>query len=216
MIPENFLEILLRLSLAVILGGLIGIERQGGNHNAGLRTHILVCLGAAGIMIMSEAMALQFGSDVGRIGAQVVSGIGFLGAGCILVNGSKIKGLTTAAGLWATACVGLCIGLGYYFLSLAMAILMFIVMLVLRPLGNKLHKKGTTRDFAVQVTLSKREDFSFVTDLLHEEDFNISSISACGEAAFVIKISGEVESNITELICRLMQEETVISASRID
>ena len=102
-LPVNWDDIVIRLVLAVVLSGLIGIERVKTNHDAGLRTHILVCLGSAGIMLMSEVMQAQFGNDVGRIPAQVVSGIGFLGAGSIIVNNSRIKGLTTAAGLWTTA-----------------------------------------------------------------------------------------------------------------
>ena len=80
-------ELFARLLFACFCGGIIGLERAGTNHDAGLRTHILVCLGSAGVMIMSEAMHLDFGGDAMRIGAQVVSGIGFLGAGCILVHG---------------------------------------------------------------------------------------------------------------------------------
>ena len=118
-----------RIFLAVLLGGIIGLERGHHGRAAGLRTHILVCLGAAmatmiGIYSVSE---LGLAGDPLRVGAQVVSGIGFLGAGTIMVrNKDQITGLTTAAGLWATACIGLAVGLGFYLAS----ILAFLAVIV--------------------------------------------------------------------------------------
>jgi putative Mg2+ transporter-C (MgtC) family protein len=110
-------ELLLRLVLAGILGGLVGFERERHNRPAGLRTHILVCLGSALVMIVSIA---GFGGDTGpqgdqsRLAAQVVSGIGFLGAGTIMRQGSSVRGLTTAASIWVVAAVGLATGIGLY------------------------------------------------------------------------------------------------------
>ena len=116
----NAWSVSLRVILSVILGGLIGLERGHHGRAAGLRTHILVCLGAAlttmiGIYSVSE---LGLTGDPLRVGAQVVSGIGFLGAGTIMVrNKDQVTGLTTAAGLWATAWIGLAIGIGFYIAS---------------------------------------------------------------------------------------------------
>ena len=112
----NTASVLFRLTLAVIFGGLIGIERGRKRRPAGFRTHMLVCLGAAMTMLISQHLWLHgFDTDLTRLGAQVVSGIGFLGAGTILVTGRhQIKGLTTAAGLWASASIGLAIGAGFY------------------------------------------------------------------------------------------------------
>ena len=131
-------DVVVRLLLAVVVGGIIGLERAGTNHDAGLRTHVLVCLGAAVVMVTSIELRSIVYYDVGRIGAQVVSGIGFLGAGCILVNGTKIKGLTTAAGLWATACIGLAIGCGFYYISVIAALIALLSVLVLKPISSKL------------------------------------------------------------------------------
>jgi putative Mg2+ transporter-C (MgtC) family protein len=113
----NTASIILRLTLATICAGIIGAERGRKKRPAGFRTHILVCIGATLIMITSQYMTdiLHLQGDAGRMGAQVISGIGFLGAGTIMVVGrNQVKGLTTAAGLWACACMGLAIGIGFY------------------------------------------------------------------------------------------------------
>ena len=125
-------EILFRLGVALIIGLIIGFEREHHHRPAGMKTHIMVCMGAAIISIiqiliseetiakiaedpsLSEALKV----DMGRLGAQVVSGIGFLGAGTILQYRGSIKGLTSAATLWLTACIGLAAGMGYYFLAI--------------------------------------------------------------------------------------------------
>ena len=119
----NFISLLLRLCLAVICGGLIGLEREFRRRPAGFRTYLLVCVGAAAAMLIgqyaAEMLAGPWGdaaqktTDVTRIGAQVINGIGFLGAGTVLVTGrQQVRGLTTAAGLWSSACLGLAVGLG--------------------------------------------------------------------------------------------------------
>ncbi|WP_026478063.1 MgtC/SapB family protein [Alkaliphilus transvaalensis] len=111
-------EITLRLLAATILGGLIGIERESVRRAAGFRTHILVCIGATLVMLISvfifESYRHYTNLDPARLGAQVISGIGFLGAGTIIKDGGSIKGLTTAASLWAVACIGLALGVGFY------------------------------------------------------------------------------------------------------
>ncbi|OXM83645.1 MgtC/SapB family protein [Paenibacillus rigui] len=116
----SHLDLIVRMVLAAVLGGLIGMEREWSNHAAGFRTHILVCLGSATIMLMSIYGFTQFVSepnvrvDPARLAAQVISGIGFLGAGAIMRNGSAVKGLTTAASVWTVAAIGLCVGAGFY------------------------------------------------------------------------------------------------------
>ncbi|QHQ63050.1 MgtC/SapB family protein [Anaerocolumna sedimenticola] len=113
----NTLSIMIRLSLAAICGGLIGYDRGRKRRPAGFRTHILVCIGSALVMITNQYIIeiMKYDTDPTRLGAQVISGIGFLGAGTILITGKQqVKGLTTAAGLWASACMGLAIGIGFY------------------------------------------------------------------------------------------------------
>lgn len=113
----NVLSVTVRLLLAVVCGGAIGIEREFKRRPAGFRTHILICLGAAMTTLTSQFLSLNmnYNTDVARLGAQVVAGIGFIGAGTIIVTRrQRVKGLTTAAGLWAAAIVGLAIGGGFY------------------------------------------------------------------------------------------------------
>ena len=124
----NIWSVMLRLTVAMAFGGLIGMERGKKRRAAGFRTYMLVCLGAALTMLLSQyeygmltsawsqtASQLGIRTDVSRFGAQVINGIGFLGAGTIIVTGrQEVKGLTTAAGLWASACMGLAIGAGFY------------------------------------------------------------------------------------------------------
>ena len=109
--------VFLRLLLATLVGVAIGIDREFHNKGAGVKTHVLVCIGAAMAMIVSEYVLHQFPDargDINRIGAQVISGVGFLGVGSILVTGkNEVRGLTTAAGLWACACIGLAAGIGF-------------------------------------------------------------------------------------------------------
>ncbi|MEI7026890.1 MgtC/SapB family protein [Paenibacillus sp. y28] len=116
----SYVELIVRMILATVLGGMVGIEREWSNHAAGFRTHILVCLGSATIMLLSIYGFSEFVNesqvrvDPARLAAQVISGIGFLGAGAILRNGNVIKGLTTAASVWVVAAIGLCTGAGFY------------------------------------------------------------------------------------------------------
>lgn len=115
--PKVFLDLFLKLAAAGALGALIGIERERSHRAAGFRTHFLVALGAAIVMVTGEQLAARYGYDnvdLTRLSAQVISGIGFLGAGTILKEGINVKGLTTAASLWATACLGLAAGSGMY------------------------------------------------------------------------------------------------------
>ena len=127
----NAISVAFRILLAVVMGGCIGSERGRHGRAAGLRTHILVCLGSALTTMMGlyTTQVLGFTNDPLRMGAQVISGIGFLGAGTIMVrNRSHVMGLTTAAGLWATACIGLCVGVGFYEAAvIAFAVVMFSI-----------------------------------------------------------------------------------------
>lgn len=137
----NIYTIAIRLLLALILGGLVGVEREKHGQAAGLRTHILVCLGSTMVMMVGlyAKNILHLEADPLRIGAQVVSGIGFIGAGTILVrSGKHIKGLTTASGLWCTAAMGLAIGIGFYEGALLCAIMILIVMVVFKSLDRTL------------------------------------------------------------------------------
>ena len=131
---------IIRILLDVFLGGIIGLERGLKNHPAGLRTYILVCMGACIVMMTNQYVYQVFdGGDPVRMGAQVISGIGFLGAGTIIVTSkNQIKGLTTAAGLWTTACVGLALGIGLHEVAIIGGVVIFIVLTLLNKLDHYL------------------------------------------------------------------------------
>lgn len=138
----DFSQIFIRLFLAVILGGAVGIEREYKNRPAGMRTHVLVCLGACVIALLDSLMASHslaidgVTTTFGRISAQVISGVGFLGAGTIFMAQKRVAGLTTAASLWCMACIGLALGMGYYTLGICAGV---IVLLVLHLAQNAIH-----------------------------------------------------------------------------
>lgn len=141
----NEWTIILRLALAVVCSGVLGLERTRKRRPAGLRTYMLVCIGAAVTMMTAQFMAANFGGDPGRIPAQVISGIGFLGAGTIMVTRYyRVKGLTTAAGLWVSACMGLAIGIGFYFGAVVTCLILIFVMVFADKFENsytrRLHK----------------------------------------------------------------------------
>ena len=137
----NLLTITIRTILAILCAGLIGYERDAHGSAAGLRTHILVCVGAMLAMCTGVFTALHFSGDASRIGAQVVSGIGFLGAGTIIVHRGHISGLTTAAGLWASACIGLALGTGFYEAALVGTVAVFFAERGLRNISKNIMKK---------------------------------------------------------------------------
>lgn len=135
---ENII-ICARTILAIICGGVIGLERGRSNQPAGMRTYMLVCLGSALIMLTSEYMYIHFNAgDPARLGAQVINGIGFLGAGSIIISGkTKVKGLTTAAGLWVSACIGIAIGIGFYLGGIISTVFVYMIMTKFRKLEDR-------------------------------------------------------------------------------
>ncbi len=142
----NVVSIIFRLLLATIFGGIIGFERGQKRRPAGFRTHMLVCIGSTLAMLVNQYINLKYASvDPARLGAQVISGIGFLGAGTIIVTGKRqVKGLTTAAGLWASACMGLAIGIGFYSAAIIACIFIFSVMTLLHKIDSQAFSSSKT------------------------------------------------------------------------
>jgi len=145
----------LKLILSCILGGMIGLERESLNRPAGLRTYTLVCMGSALAMVVSLEMYYQFqatvNADPGRIAAQVVSGIGFIGAGTIIREGPTIRGLTTAAGIWVVGCIGLAVGAGMYIPAVATSILVLFILIYFRRLEERVSRMRDYRGFSMIV-----------------------------------------------------------------
>lgn len=144
-------EIIIRIAMAVLIGGMIGYERGHNNRPAGFRTHILVCLGATVVSMVQDCLRIELlrlaetngtvtqvlKTDLGRIGAQVVSGIGFLGAGTIMRDKGTIGGLTTAASIWVTGCIGLGIGWGFYSMTFIAGVVVLIVLVTLKAVERR-------------------------------------------------------------------------------
>lgn len=134
------IQIASRLVTAALLGGFIGLERQVQRHSAGLRTHILVCLGSCLIMLTSlyvfDIYSGRVNIDPGRIAAGVVTGIGFLGAGAVIREGEGVRGLTTAASIWVVAGIGLAVGCGFYSAGIFATGIVLLVLLILRRIEN--------------------------------------------------------------------------------
>ncbi len=142
MIDNHYFKIVTRILVAVIIGGIIGFEREQKNRPAGFRTHVLVCVSACSLMILSDVLFIKYYNQYGialdpqRIGAQVISGIGFLGAGTIMHFGNSVRGLTTAASIWAVAALGLIVGSGYFFLAIFTLIMIELTLICFDKFSN--------------------------------------------------------------------------------
>ena len=175
-------DIVLRLLGAVIVGFAVGAQRARTSHPAGIRTHILVALGSCVVMVTScilyEQTIAVFGttpSDPARLGAQVINGIGFLGAGTILVTGrQQVKGLTTAAGLWASACTGLAVGAGFYECVL-IAFAMIFLSIRLFPIVDA-YIQENARDINLYLEFNSMDDVSTIINQLKAQNVQIYDI----------------------------------------
>ena len=168
---NNILEITIRLSVALLLGGIIGIEREFRAKDAGFRTHFLVCVGSALFCVVSQYGFGDGAKDVSRVAAQVVSGIGFLGAGTIIFQKNVIRGLTTAAGLWVTAAIGLACGTGMLLVALVATVL---VLFGLEVLNEYIPQIGTT-SIALTFTSASKESVKRVVDRLKADSIELYS-----------------------------------------
>jgi len=172
----NDSSIIVRLILAVLLGGIIGFERGRAGRPAGLRTHILVCLGSTLAIMTNQYIFEKYGiGDPTRMAAQVISGIGFLGAGTIIVTGRhQVKGLTTAAGLWATACMGLAIGIGFYKAAIATCFLISFATVVLHRLDNSMLSKSKVMD--IYIEFNKQVPMTLILEEMKKNHVHIDSL----------------------------------------
>lgn len=200
----TYLSVALRIFIAIVIGGLIGLDRGMKNRPAGLRTYMLVCLGSCLVMMTNQFVYQVFSvGDPVRMSAQVVSGIGFLGAGTIVVTRrSQVKGLTTAAGLWASAAVGLAVGIGFYEAAIAGGIGVFFVMTGLQEVDARVHRKAKT----VEVFLELDRETSLGEFLREAQERNLDvrdvqreSGGENGSRAYIATIKVQKRRNLTEL-----------------
>lgn len=196
----NLISLVVRLLLAIVGGGVIGYERGKDRQAAGLRTHILVCVGSACVMMVGQYIYLELGqsTDPARIGAQVVSGIGFIGAGTIILNSRhQVKGVTTAAGLWASAAMGLAAGVGYYECAVLMCVILHATLKGLNWMDE--HYVKVTEDVMVYMEYEQNFHFSEVIRILKESGWQMVSMET---------ISSDSENNLSvEFIMRSQEEK---------
>ena len=209
-------SIAIRIVVAIILGGIIGLERGMKNRPAGLRTYMLVCLGACVVMLINQYTSQAFGTgDPVRLGAQVISGIGFLGAGTIVVTShNQIKGLTTAAGLWASACIGLAIGIGLYEVALIAGLAVFLVLTVLHECDY--YVRSRTRMVDIYIELDQSVSLGKFIRNLRERELEVSNIMREHDTAysdevlsFTITVKGQKKTHQEELVRILKKQEGV-------
>ena len=202
----TYLEAGLRILMAIVLGGMIGMERGLKNRPAGLRTYMLVCLGACIVMLTNQYVYEAFGvGDPVRMGAQVVSGIGFLGAGTIIAARNQIKGLTTAAGLWASACVGLALGIGLYAVSIMGSVAIFVILTLLHELDFRMRR--STKQVEVYVELKHNVAVGQFLDFVRDRQYEPSNLqillentSDNGILAFSVTLKGQKNCNHDDIV----------------
>lgn len=217
----TYTEIAIRIILSVLFGGILGMERGMKNRGAGLRTYMLVCLGSCVVMMTNQFLYQSYQSgDPARLGAQVINGIGFLGAGTILVTGrQQVKGLTTAAGLWASACTGLAVGAGFYECVL-IAFAMIFLSIRLFPIVDA-YIQENARDINLYMEFYSLGDISTIINQLKSQNVQIYDIdierNKSGEALhpsaiFSIRLNEKIPhtqllSDLAELDCLCVIEE---------
>lgn len=228
------LSVLLRMAIAMFLGGMIGLERGQKRRAAGFRTYMLVSLGAALTMLLGqynavcmesvwELTAAQQGlrTDVSRLGAQVINGVGFLGAGTVLVTSrQEVKGLTTAAGLWASACMGLAVGVGFYECVLLAFALIFLSIRFL-PWVEKIIVENT-RDMIVYIEFLSLDDIGDIIARIKAQNIHIyeididrgrTEISQYPSAVFTIQIPRKMPH--TQVLTGISDLKNVLSIEAI-
>ena len=207
----------IRLLTALVIGGIIGLERGLKNRPAGLRTYMLVCVGSCLIMLTNQYLYQVTGTgDPMRLGSQVVSGIGFLGAGTIVVTRrNHIKGLTTAAGLWAAAGVGLALGVGFYEAALIAGVAIFVIISVLQGLDSRMHR--SSRVLEIYLELSRELSLGSFIHQVRAMGIDITDIQndgesmlEAGERAFVASLRSPKRRNNLILLEEIRKIQGVI------
>ncbi|MBQ8921692.1 MAG: MgtC/SapB family protein [Oscillospiraceae bacterium] len=216
------LTVLIRMLFALLCGGAVGVERSYKNRPAGFRTHILVCFGATVASMTGVYLAVnrEFPTDLSRLGAQVVSGLGFIGGGTILVTKKKkIKGLTTAAGLWATGIVGLAIGAGFYEGAVLTVVLMLIVEIYFSAVSSRIKRKPV---FHIELCYREKSALDQVLRYCKDNRFSISNLQVTGtnESAeplytAIISLRSRKYSTIDLLLAHIEHSPGVLSVDAV-
>lgn len=217
------LSVAVRVLLAVVCGGIIGLEREYKRRPAGFRTHILICLGAAMTTLTGQYLVLvmHYNTDMGRLGAQVVAGIGFIGAGCIIVTRRRrVKGLTTAAGLWTTAIVGLSCGAGFFEGAVATTILVMLAEMFFFRLEYRVIR-SRSKEVTLYVEYTRGTVLDEVIRCLREAGAKITDMEMTRSqekehhdcAIFSLQINRKL--NYDDMMLRLTKLENVVTAQEL-
>lgn len=217
----------LRLVLGFILAGIIGLERSSWNKPAGFRTHALVGISAVLVMLCGEYMSGKYEIDPSRIPAQLLSGIGFLGAGTILRNGANIKGLTTAASLLAVTCIGLVIGAGFYALGIAATVIVYIILSYSYLLFSKLDHFSIF-ELEIVIKNNSKDTINAIQKVLDDKSIIIKHMANIDNEKDkenngnqkVIRISGKYsnkdEISINKIISEIVNIENIVKVEEIN
>lgn len=209
------LQYLIGVAVAVVLGFAIGFERKLRYKEAGIRTHTIVCVGAALIMVVSKHAFDGQTADASRVAAQIVSGVGFLGAGIIMLRGQKMHGLTTAAGVWATAGVGMAAGAELYIVAVGATVIIIAVQCICH-INCRLFR--TKRFYQVKIVFFNADDESAkVKELFEAEHFNSLSIKREGENTVYHAVLNTDKEYSSQRLNSIMEENPfIISVERFD
>ena len=208
----TFYSLLIRMLLAMFCGCVIGAERESKRRPAGLRTHILICLGASMTTLTSQYLCYKMGyyTDIGRMGAQVIAGIGFIGAGTIITTRRRhIKGLTTAAGLWAAAVVGLSIGAGFFEIGVIATVAILIVEALLVKLEYFLLKH--TPEIILYFEYDETASLETVLQICRQHELEVQymefmrEISEDRKACLILKLRLNKECPVTDLLTKFRE-----------
>lgn len=227
----NIYEVALRIVLAIVIGGVVGFNREYENRPAGFRTHVLVCLGATvaaliqvqlGYYVVNEIaktpnLSGVLSVDTGRVICQVISGVGFLGAGTIIRTKASVKGLTTAASIWAVACVGIAVGMGFYAISILSGIGIVIALVLLKRFEYRFINKLDVIKFKIEYT-EKAKVIKEINDTLEADEITIKNIEFINvddrrECIYTLLLPQTMRSN--ELISMIVVNDGVIRAEKI-
>lgn len=224
----NISQVIIRIILSIIIGGLVGYNREYKNRPAGFRTHMLVCLGATiaaliqvkvGYFVLEEiaknqAMSSILHVDVGRVICQVISGVGFLGAGAIIQTKGTVKGLTTAASMWAVAGVGIAIGMGFYVISILSGVSILVVLISLKKFEDRFIIN--TRNLSIEIRCKDLKALNEINDFFEEYQIRIRNIESISEEVYQYKIEAPQFVTINEIISGLIVNENISRVKEIN
>ncbi|NYB74381.1 MgtC/SapB family protein [Sedimentibacter hydroxybenzoicus DSM 7310] len=213
----NMTSVIIRIVLSMLCGGLIGLERSIKSRPAGFRTYMIVCLSSSLVMMTNEFIFNKFsGGDPARLGAQVISGIGFLGAGTILVTSrSQVKGLTSAAGLWSSACLGLAIGIGFYYGAIIVAVAVLLIVTLFKKIEGYITSNNKT--ITLYTSFSSLEHFDKFISYCHKLNFKMTDIEISKDSSLkelsviaILVLESNKTFNHTETIHKFSSFEGLI------